>query len=137
MCDTDTILRVSSLLFFQASGLSESSPVYCSQYCTWPGGTPLLVVSSPQRHKLRSSNLDYLPFGELNSSDTNITTHKFTGDERDSETGLDHTLFRQYSSNTGNWLSPDPAGLAAVDPSNPQSWNRYVYALNDSLNLID
>ena len=30
-------------------------------------------------------------------------------------------------SSVGRWLSPDPAGLSAVDPSNPQSWNRYVY----------
>jgi RHS repeat-associated protein len=82
-------------------------------------------------------NLDYLPFGELNSSDSGITTHKFTGDERDSETGLDHTWFRQYSSSLGRWMRPDPAGLAAVDPSNPQSWNRYAYVLNNPLAYKD
>jgi hypothetical protein len=27
----------------------------------------------------------------------------------------------------GRWVSPDPAGIAAVDPTNPQSWNRYAY----------
>ncbi|PYT73095.1 MAG: hypothetical protein DMG39_07575 [Acidobacteria bacterium] len=48
-------------------------------------------------------------------------THKFTGDERDSETNLDLTWFRQYSSQLGRWMHPDPAGLAAVDPANPQS----------------
>jgi len=46
-------------------------------------------------------------------------THKFTGDERDSETNLDLTWFRQYSSQLGRWMHPDPAGLAAVDPANP------------------
>jgi hypothetical protein len=34
-------------------------------------------------------------------------------------------------------MSPDPAGLAAVDPSNPQSWNRYSYVGNNPLNSID
>jgi hypothetical protein len=31
---------------------------------------------------------------------------------------------REYDTTSGRWLSPDPAGLAAADPSNPQSWNR-------------
>ncbi len=82
-------------------------------------------------------NLDYLPFGELNSSDSGINTHQFTGDERDAETGLDHTWFRQYSSTLGRWMHPDPAGLAAVDPSNPQSWNRYSYVSNDPIDYVD
>ena len=62
---------------------------------------------------------------------------KFTGKERDSESGLDHTWFRQYSSSLGRWMHPDPAGLAAVDPANPQSWNRYSYVLNSPTNLVD
>jgi RHS repeat-associated protein len=56
---------------------------------------------------------------------------------RDSETNLDHTWFRQYSSQLGRWMHPDPAGLAAVDASNPQSWNRYAYVLNNPLRFID
>ena len=64
-------------------------------------------------------------------------THKFTGLERDSESNLDHTWFRQYSSPIGRWMRPDPAGLAAVDPFNPQSWNRYVYVLNNPLAYRD
>ena len=82
-------------------------------------------------------NLDYLPFGELNSSDSGINSHKFTELQRDSETGLDHAWFRQYSSTLGRWMHPDPAGLAAVDPSNPQSWNRYGYVINNPLALVD
>lgn len=82
-------------------------------------------------------NLDYLPYGELNSTDTGITTHEFTGDEQDAESDLAHTWFRQYSSSMGRWMTPDPAGLAAVDPANPQSWNRYSYVLNIPLELAD
>ena len=82
-------------------------------------------------------NVGYLPFGELNSGNSGYTTHMFTGDERDGETGLDETWFRKYSSNLGRWMTPDPAGLAAVDATNPQSWNRYAYVFNNPLAWVD
>ncbi len=34
-------------------------------------------------------------------------------------------------------MSPDPAGINAVDPTNPQSWSRYAYALNSPLQYLD
>jgi hypothetical protein len=37
----------------------------------------------------------------------------------------------------GRWPSPDPSGLAAVNPNNPQSWNGYAYVLNNPLELLD
>jgi RHS repeat-associated protein len=43
---------------------------------------------------------------------------------------------REYS-DMGRWPSPDPAGLAATDLTDPQSWNRYAYVLNDPLDLVD
>ena len=61
----------------------------------------------------------YLPFGQEWNPQATTNHYKFTGDERDSESNLDHTWFRQYSSQLGRWMHPDPAGLAAVDPSNP------------------
>ncbi len=33
--------------------------------------------------------------------------HKFTGKERDTETGLDYFGGRYYASNMGRWMSPD------------------------------
>jgi RHS repeat-associated protein len=84
-----------------------------------------------------AQNLDYFPYGELNSTNSGITTHEFTGDERDAESGLDHTQFRQYSSSMARWMTPDPAGLAAANPGYPQSWNRYAYVLNNPLSLVD
>jgi len=83
-----------------------------------------------------AENMDYLPFGDQIAG-ASLTTHKFTGDERDSESNLDHTLFRQYSSSLGRWMHPDPAGLAAVDPTNPQSWNRYAYVANNPIFYVD
>jgi RHS repeat-associated protein len=82
---------------------------------------------------------DYTPFGyEMAYTTTCMQNYKFTGFERDSETGgNDHTLYRQYEQNLGRWMSPDPAGLAAVDPTNPQSWNGYAYVINDPTTLTD
>jgi RHS repeat-associated protein len=54
--------------------------------------------------------------------------------ERDSESWLDPTPNRMYASTYGRWLSPDPV---AGDPSNPQSWNRYAYVLNNPATLSD
>ncbi len=44
------------------------------------------------------------------------------------------TLFRQYNSTYGRWLSPDPI---AGDVANPQTLNRYAYAANNPTNFAD
>ena len=41
----------------------------------------------------------------------NGISHKFTGYERDSETGNDYALARYYSSRLGQFMSPDPTGI--------------------------
>ena len=60
----------------------------------------------------------------------------FTGQEHDFESGTEHFLYRQYSSTSGCWMSPDPYG-GSYDVGNPQSFNRYSYVLNNPLALID
>ncbi|MGA7078509.1 MAG: FG-GAP-like repeat-containing protein [Terriglobales bacterium] len=45
--------------------------------------------------------------------------------------------YREYSPSQGRWISPDPSGLNAVDPTNPQSWNRYAYVANTPLSYAD
>jgi RHS repeat-associated protein len=47
------------------------------------------------------------------------------------------TPYREYDNTSGRWLTPDPAGLAAVDLTNPQSLNRYAYVTNNPTTLID
>ena len=60
--------------------------------------------------------------------------HKFAGMYRDTETGLDRTLTRQYASNLGRWLSTDPVrGL----PCTPQTLNLYPYVTNNPTNRTD
>jgi RHS repeat-associated protein len=78
------------------------------------------------------------PYGD-NSACTGLDPSPihFAGMEYDTETGFYHTPYRYYNPRTFAWLTPDPAGLAAADLSNPQSLNRYAYALNSPTNYID
>ena len=78
----------------------------------------------------------YAPFGE-NYVETGTTDRSFTGQTQDITLGLYDFSFRQQSSAQGRWLVPDPAGLAAVDLTNPQTWNRYAYLANNPLNATD
>jgi RHS repeat-associated protein len=81
---------------------------------------------------------DFYPFGgERDYTDTCDPSFKFTGKERDSESNLDNFRFRYFSSQMGRFMSPDPAGLMAVDLGNPQTLNRYSYVLNNPLSFTD
>jgi RHS repeat-associated protein len=77
----------------------------------------------------------YAPFGETYAS-SGSTDPAFTSQRQDTVSGLYDFPAREYSIQ-GRWPSPDPAGPAAVDPSNPQSWNRYAYALNNPTLYVD
>jgi RHS repeat-associated protein len=81
-------------------------------------------------------SLDYLPFGEQIAGGS-TTLHKFTGYERDGETGLDNAQARYNSSSLGRFMSPDPVGNFIADPTNPQTWNMYAYVDNNPLSLTD
>lgn len=61
----------------------------------------------------------------------------FTGKERDAESGNDYFEARYYGSSMGRFMSPDPSGLLAQKPQDPQSWNLYAYARNNPLINID
>ncbi|HVB34241.1 MAG TPA: RHS repeat-associated core domain-containing protein [Patescibacteria group bacterium] len=86
---------------------------------------------------------DYYPFGELIScgSGTSVTTHKFTGKERDAESGNDYFGARYYASSYGRFMSPDwsknPEGVPYADYSNPQSLNLYDYTLDNPETNVD
>jgi len=66
-----------------------------------------------------------------------ISQSLFTGKERDAESGNDYFGARYYGSTMGRFLSPDPSGLLAQHPEDPQSWNLYAYARNNPLINLD
>jgi RHS repeat-associated protein len=79
---------------------------------------------------------DYYPYGQEHvvTGTGTANNYKYSGLERDTESGLDHTQYRQLSSAMGRWLTPD---LANGTPANPQSWNKYSYAKDDPANHRD
>jgi RHS repeat-associated protein len=130
-------------------------------------GTPRMVVD--QSGDLTGANQvirhDYLPFGEEILAGTGIRAtsngyagdgirQKFTGKDRDAETGLDYFEARYYAGKQGRFTSPDEfsggpddlfdfADVASENPTlygdltEPQSLNKYVYCYNNPLSFID
>jgi RHS repeat-associated protein len=93
------------------------------------------------------SRHDYVPFGEEIPANTagrgpewgplgDNVNQKFTGKERDSESGLDYFGTRYYGSALGRYTGPDEpfADQRSIDP---QSWNLYTHARNNPLKYID
>jgi RHS repeat-associated protein len=65
-------------------------------------------------------------------------TYKFTGKERDSESGLDNFGARYNSSAMGRWMSPDKINLTSARLVNPgNTLNKYVYGANNPLKYVD
>ncbi len=83
-----------------------------------------------------ASSSQFGPYGgEINPQPT--TNHyKFTGKERDTESGLDYFEARYYGSSMGRFMSPDEPFIGS-DPADPQSWNLYSYVRNNPLTRID
>jgi RHS repeat-associated protein len=78
------------------------------------------------------------PFGDgFTESYAGLDFTGFAAGVWDQENNGDHFGAREYAKTQGRWLTPDPAGLAAVDPSNPQTWNRYAYVTNNPVSLSD
>jgi RHS repeat-associated protein len=78
----------------------------------------------------------YYPWGEDKGSTNPQDTWSFATYWRDSATGLDYADNRYYSNAYGRFMTPDPYRRSA-HPRNPQSWNRYAYALGDPVNRND
>jgi len=102
-----------------------------------------------------TSRHDYFPFGEELGAGTGApgtptgmrtaaqgysaadnVRDRYAGTRLDDATGLDHTLWRKLETRSGRWTTPDPYGTS-LKVANPQSFNRYSYVHNDSLNFVD
>jgi RHS repeat-associated protein len=107
-------------------------------------GSTRLVTDTAQNQEIC---YDFLPFGELIPTGTDgrsgcygstatPLTQKFTGKERDAESGLDWFDTRYFSGAQGRFTSPDQP-LIDQDPSDPQSWNLFGYVRNNPLKFTD
>jgi RHS repeat-associated protein len=86
---------------------------------------------------------DYLPFGEecrtgpcANNPD-GPSPLRFTGKERDPETGLDYFGGRYYAPKLARFTTIDPVHTWEENLADPQRWNRYAYTRNNPLAFVD
>ncbi|MGO9009674.1 MAG: RHS repeat domain-containing protein [Bryobacteraceae bacterium] len=142
-----------------AAEYSTAAPAAAgTQYLTsdFLGSTRLITDASGNPVRC----FDYLPFGEeipagMNGrsgcyetmgspqypSPPDVADQKFTGKERDAETGLDYFGARYFSAAQGRWTSPDwsekpqPVPYAAL--TDPQTLNLYAYVRNNPLSRVD
>jgi RHS repeat-associated protein len=98
------------------------------QLLTGGGGWPL-------------SSSQYMPFGAEIVPTSNPNHYKFTGKERDTESGNDYFGARYYASTMGRFMSPDWAAKAEPVPysklDDPQTLNLYSYVRNNPLSGVD
>jgi RHS repeat-associated protein len=86
----------------------------------------------------------YAPYGE-DYNNYGTTDLAFTDENQDTAGGTNQAwttnlydfLMREYRTGQGRWTSPDPSGLGAVNPANPQTWNRYAYVAGNPLLFTD
>ena len=80
----------------------------------------------------------YYPYGgQQSTTGTDSNHYKFTGKERDTESGLDMFGARYYRPNLGRFMIPDwsadPDAVPYADSENPQRLNLYSYVRNNPL----
>ena len=126
-----TVLALSTLV----PGVAQAQTEQVFYYHTDAIGSVRMITDGTGQVVAR---YDYLPFGEPCGSLCGTTSapdkRQFAGKERDQETGFDYFGARHYAYQSGRFTVVDPV---MGDPTNPQTWNRYVYALNNPLRYVD
>lgn len=129
---------------------------YSAQQSSTPTTTYLTIdrLGSPRVMTDRSGSVtsrrDFMPFGEeihagvggrtealkYSLSGVDSVRNRFTGYEKDAETGLDYAQARMYESNHGRFTAVDPL-MASVSAHDPQTFNRYIHTGNNPVNRTD
>jgi RHS repeat-associated protein len=109
-----------------------SSGLVYYRHPDWLGSSRLASTPSQGIY----SDTAYAPFGEPYAQ-SGAADVSFTGQNQDTASNLYDFLYREHSPIQGRWISPDPAGLSAVNLTDPQSWNRYAYVRNSPLKIKD
>ncbi len=99
-------------------------------YLTDHLGSTVLTVKSNGTVRNRYT---YEPFGDPVVQEGTDVHHRFTGGHRD-PTGLYSLGRRHYDPSLARFVQPDPI---VADVADPQTFNRYAYALGNPLRWID
>jgi len=131
------------------SGMTQLNAVTETSNVTQDAITPISTTTYLAGDQLGSARMEFAaggwplssdtfyPFGQEQSPPVTTNHYKFTGKERDAESGNDYFGARYYASSMGRWMSPDTDfNLKRILP-NPQRWNRYAYVINNPLVLVD
>ena len=133
-CNGQTLVKAFVTLPGGATAVYNSSGLAYFRHSDWIGSSRLTsTATSPTSMAFSAA---YAPFGEQYQN-AGTADASFTGQDQDTASSLYDFIARRQSPSQGRWLSPDPAGLAAVDPTNPQTWNRYAYVTNNPLANVD
>jgi len=98
-------------------------------------GTTSVVLKVENNQVTDVSESRYYPYGGVRwQNGTLQTDYRFTGQRLSAELGLYHMGVRWYDSHINRFLSPDSI---IPDPANPQSLNRFSYALGNPLKYRD
>jgi RHS repeat-associated protein len=75
---------------------------------------------------------------ELKITSADAANHyKFTGKERDAESGLDYFGARYYENSIGRFMSRDPKTMSKQRMLDPQQWNMYQYSRDNPISMFD
>jgi len=114
-----------------AMAVYNSSGLAYYRHTDWIGSSRL--ASTPSRTIYFDGA--YAPYGESYAAN-GTSDLSFTGMNQDTVSNLYDFPTREYGIQ-GRWPSPDPAGLSSVHLKDPQTLNRYAYARNNPLALVD
>jgi len=118
---------------YRVVGTPGNPPFHYTYYHLDHLGSPRILTN---KDGVKVQGQHFLPFGQEMPIEAGVNSRKFTGHERDPETGLDYMMARYYQANLGRFMAVDPSGRSIVR-ENPQSWNRYSYSLNNPLRYTD
>ncbi len=98
-------------------------------------GSQALTLTSAGVRLTTNTELRYYPYGVARyTAGTTPTSYNFTGQRKDSGSGLLFYNARWYDPQIGRFLSAD---TIVPSPGDPQSLNRYAYMLNNPLRYTD
>jgi RHS repeat-associated protein len=101
-------------------------------YATDHLGSTILTFDSDG---VQRNRFVFMPFGDPGAWQQGLPLrHRFAGEEIAAETGFYVLGQRLYDPEIGRFLQPDPL---VFDPPDPQSFNRYTYALDNPLSWVD
>jgi RHS repeat-associated protein len=131
---TTLVGRALLLALFLPITVSAQTPTAVEYYHLDAVGS-VRAVTDQSGAVVRTHN--YFPFGEGDNPTAGNDAVRFTGQERDAETGLDYFGARYYASRTGRFTTVDPVYTWQENLVDPQRWNRYAYVRNNPLRFTD